>query len=57
MDILTIWLGIWLVCGIGGALISQSKNRSPWIGGLVGFCFAFVGVFILACLSKKQVQA
>ena len=50
-------LVIWLLCGIGGAMIAQSKNRSPWIGAVVGFAGGLIGVFVLALLSKTSDEA
>ena len=43
---------VWLVCGVVGAVLAQSKNRSPLTGGLVGLLGGPIGVFVLACLSK-----
>ena len=43
---------IWLVCGVVGAMLAQSKNRSALTGGLVGLLGGPIGVFVLACMSK-----
>jgi hypothetical protein len=44
---------IWLLSGIGGSLIAQSKNRPPWQGALLGFVLGILGVFIIAVMSKQ----
>src|SRR5206468_8091992 len=41
---------VWLICGVLGAVLAQSKNRSPLTGGLVGVLGGPIGVFVLACL-------
>jgi Short C-terminal domain len=43
---------IWLVSGIAGSLIAQSKNRPPWQGAVLGFVLSILGVFIIALLPK-----
>jgi hypothetical protein len=43
-----------LVTAIAGAMIAQSKNRSPLVGALVGFFFNLLGLLVLAVLSKRE---
>lgn len=40
------------VCAIAGALISQSKNREPWIGALLGLLLGVIGLVIVAVMPK-----
>jgi hypothetical protein len=41
-----------MICGTVGALIAQSKNRSPADGAILGGLLGIIGIFIMACLSK-----
>lgn len=50
---MTVLLVFAIVCGVLGALIMQSKNRSPLAGAAVGFLFSLVGLLVLACFSKR----
>lgn len=43
-----------LLTAIAGAMIAQSKNRSPLMGALVGFFFNLLGLLVLAVLSKRE---
>jgi hypothetical protein len=45
---------LWLVCAVVGALIAQSKNRSPVVGALWGGLLGVIGVVIIACHSKLE---
>ena len=49
-----MYLVIGLVCAIAGALVAQSKNRSPLVGGLAGLLLSVVGVAIVALLPKLE---
>jgi uncharacterized membrane protein YeaQ/YmgE (transglycosylase-associated protein family) len=49
---LVLWLVIWAICGIFGAMIFQSKNRAPWQGALLGFVLGVFGLLIAAVFPK-----
>jgi hypothetical protein len=49
MELLLVF---WVVCGVIGAVIAQSKNRSSLTGGLIGLIGGPVGVLIVACERK-----
>lgn len=43
-----------LACGVIGAVLAQSKNRSPFLGGVVGVAGGPVGVLLIALLGKVE---
>lgn len=46
---------VWFACAILGAIISNSKGRSPVAGALWGGLLGLIGVIVVACqrdLSK-----
>lgn len=49
---MTALIIVWLICGIVGALIAQTKNRRPWVGALLGGALGLVGILIVACLPR-----
>ena len=51
------YLVIWIVCAIAGALIAQSKGRSPIGGAVLGLLLSVIGVLIVACWSKAPTPA
>lgn len=44
---------VWLLCGLFGALIGQSKNRKLQ-GLLLGFCLGIIGLIILVFLPERE---
>ena len=44
----------WAVCGVIGAALAQSKDRSPLHGGLIGLLAGPIGVLIVAFQSKLK---
>ena len=50
MEIILI---LWVVCGIAGGLLAQSKGRSFGEGLFLGIMLGFIGLIIEACLSSK----
>jgi len=45
------------IMAILGALVFQTKNRSPWKGALLCFLLGLIGLLIAACLNKRPVNA
>jgi hypothetical protein len=45
---------IWLLCAIGGGLITQSKGRSFIQGFGLGFALGIIGIIIALCLKNKK---
>ena len=45
-------LVLWVVCGIAGGMIYQSKNRPFVKGFLWGLLLGLVGVIVTLCKSK-----
>ena len=46
---------LWVVCGIAGGMIYQSKNR-PFIKGFLwGLLLGFIGVIVTLCKSKINI--
>lgn len=45
-------LVLWVVCGIAGGMIYQSKNRHFIKGFLWGLLLGFVGVIVTLCKSR-----
>jgi hypothetical protein len=58
MTLLWIWLaGVTfysLLCGVGGGMILDSKNRSWAQGFFLGFLFGFIGLIITVGLAPQQ---
>ena len=44
----------WIACGVIGAALAQSKDRSPVHGGLIGLIGGPIGVLIVAFQSKLK---
>ena len=42
----------WVVCGIAGGMIYQSKNRPFVKGFLWGLLLGFIGVIVTLCKSR-----
>jgi hypothetical protein len=42
-----------MMVGIGMG-IARLKNRSLWVGALLGFFLGFIGLIILLCLKKVE---
>ena len=47
---------IYIVCVIIALVIGSEKNR-PVLGLILGILLGFIGVIIIACIDKKEVQA
>ena len=48
-------LVLWIVCGIAGGAIYQSKNR-PFIKGFLwGFLLSVIGLIVTLCKSKINI--
>ena len=45
----------WVVCGIAGGMIYQSKNRPFVKGFLWGLLLGFIGVIVTLCKSKIDI--
>jgi ABC-type uncharacterized transport system permease subunit len=45
---------LWVVCGIGGGFLAQSKGRNFAEGLILGIVLGFIGLIIEACLPKKD---
>jgi len=44
---------LWILCGIGGGFLAQSKGRSFGEGLLLGIVLGSIGLIIEACLPSK----
>jgi len=51
MELLLI---LWVLCGIGGGFLAQSKGRNFGEGLILGIVLGFIGLIIEACLPKKD---
>lgn len=49
LGLLVIWLGFAAV----GVHISQTKNRGPWIGFVLGFFLGVIGILVLVWLEPQ----
>jgi hypothetical protein len=47
-------IGVWLICGILGAVICEQKGRSAYLGLFLGWLLGPIGVIICAVLSKED---
>jgi len=45
---------LWILCGIGGGFLAQSKGRSFGEGLILGIVLGFIGLIIEACLPSKK---
>lgn len=54
MDLAVVFV-VALVFAVIGALIAQRmKNRSPWLGAILGFLLGIIGVIILLFIPKRR---
>jgi hypothetical protein len=48
---------LWIVLGVGGAVIANSKNRSWVLGAVLGLGLGVIGLVIVACLKASDGSA
>ena len=53
-SIMELALILWVLCGIGGGFLAQSKGRSFGEGLVLGIVLGFIGLAIEAFLPKKN---
>ena len=49
-------IGIWIACGVIGAKLMKSKNRSEVIGVIMGLLLGLIGLIILLLIPKKKIE-
>ena len=49
-----LMLILWVLCGIGGGMLAQSKGRSFIEGLALGGLLGILGLIIEACLPSKK---
>jgi DNA-directed RNA polymerase subunit RPC12/RpoP len=51
---MSLFIVLWLGCGVIGAVITSSKNRGAGVGLVLGLLLGIIGLIIAACLSRQS---
>ena len=54
MDLTVVIVVAFIFAAIGALIAVRMKNRSPWLGALLGFLLGLIGIGIILIIPKRR---